>query len=295
MANILSVEMQLAVLKLLVEGSSISGTSRITGVHRDTISRLLVRFGRACQKFLDKELRDLQIDHLQLDEIWTFCRKKRYRVTGQEQDRHEIGDIYIFVAFDEDSRLVLSHRAGKRDQLNTNVFIHDIAKRLRLPKPHDTDAHAYEPELYKPVVRISTDGYPAYLPAIDAFLGRAASYALLEKDVSGRGRNKHVEITKTIVSGDIDEKDVSTSLVERQNLTIRTFMKRLARKTICFSKRLANLRAATALNFAHYNYCWRVKTLKTTPAVAAGVVGRPWRLRDLYEHARECAPECFLG
>jgi IS1 family transposase/transposase-like protein len=294
MANILPKEKQLTVLNLLVEGNSLSSTSRLTGVHRDTCSRLMVRFGTACKKFLDRELRDLQIEHIELDEIWTFNRKKRYRIIGNEPDIRQIGDIYIFVALDEKTRLIPSHRVGKRDQLNTNLFVQDLSRRIQIPNPHQSDRHAYKASGYRPVTRISTDGFAPYVQAIDAFFGPWASYGVLEKNVSGKGRKKKLALSKTIVTGKIKAEDISTSLVERNNLTTRTFMRRLTRKSIAFSKKLDNLRAATAMFFCYYNYCWKLKTLKTTPAVAAGVVGEKWKLKELYSHVQDCSPELFL-
>jgi IS1 family transposase len=287
--NCLPVPKQLRVVKLLIEGNSLSSTARITGVHRDTCTGVMIRFGNACRKFLSREMRDLELRHIQIDEIWTFCRKKQKRIVGDEPDLDQIGDIYIFVALDEDSRLVPAFRVGRRNAETTNLFMEDLADRLKRPKPHASDNHAFEVGTFKPTTRISTDAFPAYPEAIDFAFGPHAHYAQIDKKATKDG----VSTNKNVICGTIEPKDVSTSLVERNNLTIRTFMRRLMRRTLGFSKKFANLEAATALHLAYYNYCWRHKTFGTSPAVAAGIADHRMSLHELFEEIKACAPEYF--
>lgn len=264
--NKLPHEKELSVLQLLTEGNSISSAFRITGVHRDTCSRALVRFGNACLAFLDKEMRDLELQHVEIDETWTFCKKQQNQIIGDEPDIETMGDIYVFTALDHDSRLVPAFRIGKRDVKNTNAFIVDLASRFKFMNMNLM-------EKVMPITKISTDAWEAYPEAIKLAFGLCAEHDR---------RGHHEELP-----------DISTSLVERNNLTMRTFMRRLMRKTLGFSKKFANLKAATAMHLAHYNYCWRHKTLGTTPAVAAGVADKRFSLRELYEEVRNCSPKLF--
>ena len=292
---ILDDKKQVHVLKLLVEGASISSISRFTGVHRDTCTRLMLRFAGACEAFLDAEMRDLQFRHLEIDEMWTYCRKKEFNVTGEEADADEIGTFYLFLALDQDTRLIPTYRLDRRNGEATMAFMNDLASRLRWPKPHASDSHAFQRGQITPIVRISTDGFPPYPEAIDTVFGPYAQHAQIIKNEKGKKNKKKIEITKNIISPGIDPKDVSTSLVERSNLTTRNFMRRFHRKTIGFSKKLANLKAAVAIHFAYYNYCWCIKTFKATPAVKAGIASRRFKLVELYMQLRERFPEHFLG
>jgi len=288
---VLEEKKQLHILKMLVEGTSVSSTSRLTGVHRDTCTRLLLRFADACQEFLDTEMRDLQLGHLQIDELWTYCGKKARQVTGDEPNFDEIGEFYMFVALDEETRLIPVFRVDRRDEAATLRFMNQVAGCLKWPKPHESDSHAFKEGTFKPFIRISTDAFPAYRGVIRSVFGPYAEYGQIVKTPVG----KTVSVTKRVLAYDVDPKDITTSLVERSNLTSRTFMRRLARRTLGFSKKLANLRAATTVHFTHYNYCWVLRTLKTTPAVAAGIAKERWKIADLYMHLRERYPHHFLG
>lgn len=293
MVYVLKTEKQMDVLRLLVEGNSISSVSRLTRVHRDTCTRLMQRFGTGCRAFLDREMRDLQLSHLQLDEIWTFVRKKGYNITGLEPDLDEIGSVYLFVAFDADTKLIPSFRLDRRTAAAAQAFLLNLAGCLKMPKAHASDQHAFQHGQYVPVTRISTDAFPGYVDAVDMAFGPYAVFGQLKKVTKGKGADKHVDITKAAIKGSLHADDISTSLVERNNLTLRTFIRRFTRKSMGYSKKLANLRAAVRIHMAHYNYCWVHKTIKTTPAVAAGIIGERWKLLDLYEHIRDGWPELF--
>lgn len=288
---VLNYKKQMAVLKLLTDGGSVSSTSRFTGVHRDTCTRLMVRFANACRSFLDVEMRDLQLEHLQIDELWTYCRKKRYNIKDDEPHQDQKGDFYIFVALDEKTRLIPAHRVDRRSKEATNAFMNDLAGRLKYPKPHESDDHAYKIGSYKPVVRISTDAFPAYPDAIQTAFGPYATYGQIKKITEGR---KLLGIEKRSFKGNIESDEITTSLVERSNLTSRTFMKRLMRRTPGYSKKLENLSAATTTHFTIYNYCRRHKSLKTTPATAAGLIKSEWSFAELYDHLRQRWPQDFL-
>ncbi len=229
------------------------------------------------------------VGHLEIDELWTYCRKKKKNVTGEEPDLDEIGEFYLFVALDQETRLIPVFRLDRRDATTATSFLCDLAKRLKFPKPHASDAHNYGKAAYKPIIRISTDAFPPYPEAIDFAFGPYAQYAQIVKDV----RKDGVSINKRVLWGKVDEKQISTSLVERSNLTARNYMRRLNRRTICFSKKLPNLRAAIAIYMAHYNYCLKNRTLKTTPAVQAGLAGKVWSFAEIFHHLSDCWPELF--
>src|SRR5580658_4741649 len=144
MANILPRDKQIEVLHHLVEGNTLRSTTRLTGVHRTTIQKLLVEFGTRCQRFLDRTLCGLELAHVECDEIWTFCLKKQSRLTVDERrDRHDIGDVYIFTALDAQTKLLASYVVGKRSADNARRLMRDLASRLNMPSPHASDAHAY--------------------------------------------------------------------------------------------------------------------------------------------------------
>jgi IS1 family transposase len=273
----------------LAEGNSIRSISRFTRVHKKTVLRLLVDFGGRCRDFLSDRLRGLTLRHVQCDEIWTFVAKKQGRLPVEERGRYDIGDQYVWVAFDQDTKLVPAFAVGKRSADMCRRFMVDLAGRLVRPKPHASDAHAFQPEGYRPIVQLSTDAYAAYREAVDLAFGPHVEYGQLIKDyrnVDQPGRYAPPEMIATerrVIRGEIEPFEICTSHVERNNLTMRTFLKRFQRLSLGFSKKLANLIAAVSLHFAYYNFCWKPATLgKITPAMAAGVVNRPWRMDDLF-------------
>lgn len=271
MANVLKREKQEMVIRCLVNGSSIRATERMTGVHRDTIMRLMVRVGSGCEQIMDSEMRDLDCRHLQLDEIWAYVGKKQ-RWVKKEDDPQQVGDFYTFVALDTDTRLVPSYRVGKRDMETTQAFVDDLASRL-----------AVRPQL-------SADGFNAYVWAIDRAFGADVDFGQIVKQYEaepiGRGRYSPPQVVdseRTVVWGDVDPSTICTSHVERQNLTMRMNMRRLTRLTNAFSKKVENLRAAVALHFGYYNFVRIHRSLNVTPAMEAGVTNYVWTFGDLLD------------
>jgi IS1 family transposase len=296
MANMLKRERQMQVLHLLVEGSSIRSVERLTGVHRDTIMRLIVQFGNQCREFLDERMQGLTLRHIQCDEIWTFVAKKQARLTVDEKAHcFDMGDMYLWTAVDQDTKLVPTFALGKRSADNARRFMVDLAGRLEMPKPHDTDAHGFQPaQGYGHVCQLSTDGFNAYPEAVDLAFGPYVKYGVIVKEY----RNATMTYTPSEMVGTKrtarrgmtkrEEWTICTSHVERHNLTIRTFMKRFTRLSLGFSKKLDNLAAAVAMYMAFYNFCWRPRfpgtsgMLRVTPAMAAKIADKVWSFEDLF-------------
>lgn len=290
MANILKREKQLMVLKLLVEGNSIRSTGRITGIHKRTITNLLVRFGTKCQAFLDTTLRNIKTEHIECDEIWTFVRKKQGHLTEAEKYDPTIGDIYLFTAIEQDSKLLITYVIGKRNEDTTQAFIEDLSKRIVLPDSVNAP-YAAKPQL-------STDGWQSYPGAIWDSFGSLIQYGQIVKNFQnteqpGRyGPPEVVGADRRRIQGIINLDTICTSHVERNNLTIRTFMKRFTRLALGFSKKLDNLAAAVALHVAYYNFCWRPREntggrYRLPPAMTSGVCDRLWKMDDLYDAVLE--------
>lgn len=278
--NVLSRQEKLTILSLLVEGNSLRSISRHTKIHRTTIINLLLEVGAKCREFLDVRMRNLSLDHIECDEIWTFVRKKQGRLVGAEKDNPEIGDIYTFIGIDYTTKLVPCFVIGKRTKETTDMFAQDLAQRIVLPKnfafPGDRP-------------QISTDGWAAYPNSIEDAFNGMVNHGVIIKDFDaseqpGRyGPPTLVATDRRVITGPIEKKTICTSHVERNNLSIRTFMKRFTRLALGFSKKLANLMAAVALHFAYYNYCWLHGSLNGTPAMAAGIAGHPWSLEELFD------------
>ena len=270
MANNLPRDKQIAVVSALVEGCSIRSTERMTGVNRETIGTLLVRVGNGCSELVNDKMRVLDLNRLEIDEMWAFVGKKQRHVTSDD-DRSRVGDTWTFVAIDAETKLVPSFLVGKRDAACTQAFISDVAARL------------------KNRVQIWTDGLRTYIDSIGkAFAETGVDYAQLHKtyeaEATGPGRYsppKVIATEKTPVYGSPVEELVSTSYVERQNLTVRMGLRRYTRLTNAFSTKLENHVAATAQHFAHYKFVRRHQTLRVSPAMAAGVSATLWNVDDL--------------
>jgi IS1 family transposase len=271
--NKLKLAAQVKVINALVEGCSIRSVERMTGVHRDTIMRLLVQVGDGCAKLMDDEMRNLSCRRIQVDEIWSYCQKKQAHITRAD-DRSRVGDQWTFVAIDADTKLIPAYRVGKRTRVNTIAFIADLSGRLANR------------------VQLSSDAFGAYLEAVEQSFGGKVDYGqsvkFYEADPIGPGRYsppKVVRAERTVIVGNPEHEHISTSFIERQNLTMRMSMKRFARLTLGFSKKLENMTAAVSLHFAHYNFSRLHRSLRMTPAMAAGVTSRLWSLEELVERA----------
>jgi IS1 family transposase len=285
-ANFINRDKQIQVLRLLSEGNSIRSIVRLTGIHKTTILRLVVRFGNQCRQYLDAKLVNLSLDHVQLDEIWTFCGIKEGHAKKRHLDTARIGDQYLFVALDTESKLVVTFAIGKRTWETTDTFIRDLKTRLVAPGAVGDD----RPQL-------STDGFGPYQPAIRRHFHGAVRHGVLIKQYAesgGAGRYSPgplVGTERVNVNGINNLATICTSHVERNNLTIRTFMRRFTRLALGFSKKVENLAAATAIHVAVYNFCRIHGSLKCTPAMAAGVIDRLWGMGDLFDAVTEHAAE----
>jgi IS1 family transposase len=282
--NVLRKDKKIQVLRMLAEGSSLRSVSRLTGVHRDTCAGVVTDFGGYCQTFLRREMRDLPLKHIEVDEMWTYVRKKQHHVTGEEPDADKIGTYYIFIAFDETTRLIPTFRVGRRDAMNTLHFITDLKRTLWKPK-RVFDGMYSDPRQPK-ITRISSDGWEPYPECIDfAFRRDEVDYGTVVKNKQSKDG---MFIVRTPKFGEIPNKSrITTSLVERNNLTIRTFMKRLNRRTICYSKKLENLQAAMAMHIVYYNYCWNHSGIGTSPAHRAGIAPKRFSFAEFHDIVRQ--------
>jgi IS1 family transposase len=268
--NTLSTDKKLSVISSLLEGSSVRSTERITGVHRDTICRLLVEVGDHCNEIMDSKMRNLRCGYVQCDEIWTYCGKKQRRV--REDDSPELGDQWVFVAIDAESKLVPVFTVGKRTEETTWYFVNELAERLANR------------------IQLTCDGFVFYQRTVEDAFGSEVDFAQLIKMFGDYGQrdseakyspNPIKEVISKVRCGDPDPDRICTSHIERQNLTMRMQMRRFTRLTNAFSKKLTNLKAACALHFAHYNFCRVHSSLRVTPAMAAGVSNQIWPLETL--------------
>jgi IS1 family transposase len=269
--NRLSLARRTQIIGALVEGNSIRSTERMTDTHRDTIMRLMVEVGTGCETIMDEEMRGLSCKRVQVDEIWSYVGKKQREVT-KEDDKTRVGDQWTFVAIDADTKLIPAYRVGKRSKVNAVAFISDLSERL-------TNR-----------IQLSSDALGSYVSAVEQVFGEDVDYGqavkFYEAEPIGPGRYsppKVVRQERAAIVGRPDADHISTSYVERQNLTMRMSMRRFTRLTNGFSKKVENHRAAVALHFAHYNFVRTHRTLRTTPAMAANVTSRLWSLEELVE------------
>jgi IS1 family transposase len=269
--NRLSLARRTQIIGALVEGNSIRSTERMTDTHRDTIMRLMVEVGTGCAKVQDEEMRNLNCKRIQVDEIWAYVGKKQRQMTPAD-NRNLVGDQWTFVAVDPDTKLVPAYLVGKRNLPTAIAFMTDLNERLANR------------------VQLSSDALAAYVDATERAFGADVDYGqavkFYEAEPIGPGRYsppKVVRAERKAIVGAPDRKHISTSIVERQNLTMRMSMRRFTRLTNGFSKKVENHRAAVALHFAHYNLVRLHSTLRVTPAMAAGVTNRLWSLEELVE------------
>lgn len=258
------------ILHLLCEGMSIRAITRFTGVSKTTVSKLVVEAGQAAAWYQDKVFQGLSCKKLQIDEIWGFVAAKQKNVAAMKKPQHDAGDAWLWLATDADTKLVPCWHVGGRDGGAAMEFICDLEARLANR------------------VQITTDGHKAYLDAIDTAFGGEVDYAMLVKiygpSPEGQRRYSPAECTgaiKTPIQGNPDKKHISTSYAERNNLNIRMHSRRMTRLTNAFSKKMENHAHAMALHFLYYNFVRIHKTLKITPAMAAGVTNRLWEVADM--------------
>jgi IS1 family transposase len=268
--NKLSIDERKQVVAALVEGNSLRAITRMTGVHRTTVMKLLCDLGRACSDYQDKAFRNLKSKRVQCDEIWSFVYAKEKNCPA-EQKAKGAGDVWTWVALDPDSKLVPCWFIGHRDAGCAYHFMHDLKERLANR------------------VQLTTDGHRAYLTAVEDAFGAEIDYAMLQKIYGTTNESPETRYSpaicmgarKAVISGNPDHNHVSTSYVERQNLTMRMSMRRFTRLTNGFSKKLENLEHAVALHYMNYNFCRIHQTLRVTPAMEAGVSNHVWSLDEV--------------
>jgi len=268
--NKLSTEERVKIVACLIEGNSLRATSRMTGIHRTTIQDLLLDLGKACSEYQDKTLRNLTCKRIQCDEIWSFvgCKEKNVTIDNDEKGW---GDIWTWVAMDAETKLVPCWFVGSRDGGAAYHFMMDIQQRLANR------------------VQLTTDGHKAYLSAVENAFGCEVDYAQLIKlygNVPEYGEVRYspavcMGARKGVITGKPEWKHISTSFMERQNLTMRMQMRRFTRLTNAFSKKVENHEAAIALHYMYYNFGRIHQTLRCTPAMEAGVSDHVWEIEEI--------------
>ncbi|MCL5987084.1 MAG: IS1 family transposase [Actinobacteria bacterium] len=272
--NRLNITQRIQIITALVEGNSIRATCRITGTAKGTVIRLLESVGKACSKYQNEHLRNLDCKNIQIDEIWSFCYAKQKNVPEDKQNQFGYGDVWTFTAIDAETKLVPSWLVGLRDANYAFEFVNDLKDRLANR------------------VQITTDGHKIYFNAVENAFGSDVDYAMLIKlyGADSESEKKYspaecVAAEKHVVQGNPDPKQISTSYAERQNLTMRMNMRRFTRLTNAFSKKVENLEYAIALHFMYYNFARPHKSLSNpylrTPAMAAGIENHIWSIEEI--------------
>lgn len=286
--NKLDTKARAQILRMLVEGNSINSTCRISGAAKNTVLKLLAEVGAACMAYQDRVMRDLNCKRIEADETWSFVGMKQRNVPEELKNVLGFGDVYTWVAIDADSKLIPCWHVGTRDSESGTAFINDLASRLANR------------------VQLSTDAYKVYLTAIRGAFKNEIDYGQIVKMYGappgapsfGPVRFSPAECTgtkKKVVIGRPAQSKISTSYVERQNLTMRMGMRRFTRLTNGFSKKLENHMHAISLHFMYYNFCRQHSTLRVSPAMAAGISDYLWDMEDIvmmsdtYEDVTESA------
>jgi IS1 family transposase len=266
--NILPLGKKILVLNSLVEGNSIRSTVRLTGVNKKTVMRLLVEVGEQAKEILDTQMVNIKSRFVQVDEIWTYVGKKQKQI--RENDSKELGDQYVFVAMDAETKLVPAFMVGKRNWGVAYTFIKDLQYRIT--------TH----------FQLSTDSFSPYFNVVDTVFGTDIDYGQIHKEYAEetKGEKRYspasiIRVTINPLIGEPIRKHISTSYIERQNLTMRMQMRRFTRLTNAFSKKLKNLECAVALHFYHYNFMRIHQSLRVTPAMQANITNRLWTWKDL--------------
>jgi IS1 family transposase len=258
--NKLPLATRVQILSLLVEGASMRSISRVTGVSINTVTKLMIEAGEACAAYHDETVRNVRSARVQADEIWSFVGAKAKNVANMKQPIEGAGDVWTWTALDADSKLIISYLVGGRDSEYAMAFMDDVAARLANR------------------VQLTTDGHRAYLEAVEGAFGADVDYAQLIKlyGAAPEGQRRYspaecIGIRKTRIEGNPVKADVSTSYVERMNLNIRMGNRRFTRLTNAFSKKIDNHLHMLSLYFCRYNFCRVHKSLRMSPAMAAGV------------------------
>jgi IS1 family transposase len=269
--NRLSTAKKVAVISALVEGCSVRATSRLTGVAKGTILRLLADVGRACARYQDQTIRNVSARRVQIDEIWSFVACKEKNLTPEIAAKNPgAGDAWTFVAIDAETKLVLSWLIGTRDVGCATEFMQDVAARLATR------------------IQLTTDGHRMYLSAVEDAFGSEIDYAMLEK-VYGADPQAEKRYSPAVclgckietITGNPDPSHIGTSHIERQNLTMRMNIRRFTRLTNAFSKKIENHMHSVALFYMHYNFERIHQSLRVTPAMEAGLTSRVWSIEDI--------------
>lgn len=262
-------------LKLLLEGMSVRSVERFTGVHRDTILRLLALAGKRCERLMLDRIKNVFVQDVQVDEIWGYVFKKEGHKWNHEKDIQEIGDAYCFVGIERNTKLILAYHLGKRDMVATDTFI----GKLR----YATAASRYQ---------LTSDGFKPYVKAVQMLLRDRVDFAQLVKvygtSRDGEQRYSPAEVLDAVpvkIFGKPDSDRICTSHIERANLSIRMGMRRMTRLTNGFSKKWENLEAAYALWFGYYNFCRVHQSLRITPAMESGITDHVWSFPELLRTA----------
>lgn len=268
--NKLSREKRCQIVAALVEGNSVRATCRMTDTAKGTVLKLLRDLGTVCSEYQNEHFRNLPCNVLECDEIWSFCYAKQKNLRDEYKRTFGYGDVWTFTAICADSKLVPTWRVGSRDVGTATDFMQDLASRLAGR------------------AQITTDGHNMYLDAVEDAFGAGVDYAMLQKIYGAEPEPqkryspaKCIGIKVEAIQGNPDPKRISTSYVERQNLTMRMSMRRFTRLTNAFSKKVENLAHAVALHFMYYNFCRIHRSLRVTPAMAAGVTDHLWEIEDL--------------
>lgn len=272
--NRLPMSKRVQILGCLTEGMSLRATSRLADVSINTVTKLLVDVGTACELYQLEKLVGIKAKRVQCDEIWSFCYSKEANTPPNMRGMEGRGDVYTWVALDSDSKLVISWLVGKRIQEHAIAFMKDVAARLATR------------------VQLTTDGHRGYLSAVEGAFGMDVDYAMLQKLYASEGRSggasehryspgKCIGQIKGNVTGKPDHAHISTAHVERQNLTMRMQMRRFTRLTNAFSKKIENHAHAVALHYMFYNFARIHKTLRVTPAMQAGIADHVWTLEEI--------------
>ncbi len=268
--NRLNAAKRAQIIAALIEGNSINATCRMLGVGKHTVLRLLEDAGCACAAFHDVFVRGIESRRIQCDEIWAFVGAKM-KNTSPEKIEQGWGDVWTWTAIDADTKLIVSYTLGQRGAATAHEFMQDVASRVATR------------------IQLTTDGHRVYAEAVEGAFGADIDYAMLVKLYGASGDNPESRYSPAtcigcrtgVLSGHPDPKHISTSFVERQNLSMRMGMRRFTRLTNGFSKKLENHGHQVALYFMHYNFCRIHKTLRVTPAMEAGLADHPWTLEEL--------------